>query len=795
MPSGNSLFHKFSKIAKSPKGRALLETISQAEGTAGEMGYLKRVGGTFFTSLDKKPGVRVKEFNSSAEGKYQFLNETWNDAAKALGLTDFSKESQDAAAIWLANKTGAVAELQKGNLEGAIYKSGKVWQGLPKNAKGESITGKGQSPRQANMNPTAAKNLLIKNLNIQKGNTKDPRQIAENKKASEQFFSEIAEVKKMKLTPAETNKINNEIYQKYYKTGDLGFINRVIGYRERTNENRKGLLENLKKYKNGELDSDQIEAFKKQLEKNKIDIPYLNKQKRKGEYTQDDGTLYSSYGNAAINSDELEKKILTPAYDNYGVKKLPNIFRFEEAPQEQYSEEDYNEMESLIETDDSVDPSVSDGSYRTEAEKIKADQRKGLALSETANKPKAFDPNDLLSQFEDNSMQMDPKFEYSPGKQQIPFDSIASLATGMMGMAAGNVDIKYRDEKVSEAMLNYASELEQIKNIGLPPEIEADLNMKLASAYQTGLSNIVQASNGNRNLVLGNQGQLDEARMKGIVQIAAMDVDRRDKAMAAYGEVQKYINDFNANRDIANNERRYREDEKKQMAGSALAQAGMASLMNSLQAQRENAPGSPNDMMKQFLMFHISGVNKDAKPGEPGHPDYFKEVAAKNKVVQGKKDTFGQFAKNLTDDNKEQLFNYLKENPSKNPAVNPDAEIDSTMNLFKEATGQISGQANFLKEQGVSPVEAINLNPENNAPVKENEFPALNANDYAVFNQPKPIEKPKPIITTQSPNDNAMLNYLNNGMEVEDAVDNSRKAASRHRQVNNDFENYILKAK
>ncbi len=41
---------------------------------------------------------------SSAAGKYQFLAPTWDEAQRELGLPDFSPDSQDAAATWLAER-------------------------------------------------------------------------------------------------------------------------------------------------------------------------------------------------------------------------------------------------------------------------------------------------------------------------------------------------------------------------------------------------------------------------------------------------------------------------------------------------------------------------------------------------------------------------------------------------------------------------------------------------------------------------------------------------------------------
>lgn len=71
-------------------------------------------GGKKVDDLSKHPDIPVpitsgpnKGLNSTAAGKYQFINSTWKEAAKALGLHDFGPDSQDAAAAWLAKKTYA----------------------------------------------------------------------------------------------------------------------------------------------------------------------------------------------------------------------------------------------------------------------------------------------------------------------------------------------------------------------------------------------------------------------------------------------------------------------------------------------------------------------------------------------------------------------------------------------------------------------------------------------------------------------------------------------------------------
>ena len=82
----------------------MLSSIRWAEGTAGADGYGTRFGGGKFTPGKGHPGgtVTANGYTSSAAGAYQFLGDTWKNTASTLGLKDFSKTSQDKAAVYLA---------------------------------------------------------------------------------------------------------------------------------------------------------------------------------------------------------------------------------------------------------------------------------------------------------------------------------------------------------------------------------------------------------------------------------------------------------------------------------------------------------------------------------------------------------------------------------------------------------------------------------------------------------------------------------------------------------------------
>jgi muramidase (phage lysozyme) len=94
--------------ALSPYARALLNTIAGTESP----GYNVMYGGGRFNDYSHHPdqAVRIQTGpnagrTSSAAGRYQFLNSTWQDEANKLGLKDFSPDSQDQAAWDLASST------------------------------------------------------------------------------------------------------------------------------------------------------------------------------------------------------------------------------------------------------------------------------------------------------------------------------------------------------------------------------------------------------------------------------------------------------------------------------------------------------------------------------------------------------------------------------------------------------------------------------------------------------------------------------------------------------------------
>lgn len=72
-----------------------------------------------------------KQKQTSAAGKYQILGSTWERAAKKLGITDFTPESQDKVALELLRTRKALKYIDEGNFVEALKNAGPEWASLP----------------------------------------------------------------------------------------------------------------------------------------------------------------------------------------------------------------------------------------------------------------------------------------------------------------------------------------------------------------------------------------------------------------------------------------------------------------------------------------------------------------------------------------------------------------------------------------------------------------------------------------------------------------------------------------
>jgi muramidase (phage lysozyme) len=112
-----------------PNVRAFLDMIGASEGA----GYDTLYGGGSFASYADHPRLKVSAggITSTAAGRYQFLARTWDDVAPRIGAPDFSPYWQDAAAVYLISRRGALDDVIAGRFADAVAKVSQEWASLP----------------------------------------------------------------------------------------------------------------------------------------------------------------------------------------------------------------------------------------------------------------------------------------------------------------------------------------------------------------------------------------------------------------------------------------------------------------------------------------------------------------------------------------------------------------------------------------------------------------------------------------------------------------------------------------
>jgi muramidase (phage lysozyme) len=115
---------------------AFLDMLAQSEGTAGkgDDGYNVLVGDGLFASYADHPRqlIRVRPgLSSTAAGRYQLLERTYDDLAARLRLYDFTPETQDKMARALINGRAALLDVIAGRFAIAIEKCRNIWASLP----------------------------------------------------------------------------------------------------------------------------------------------------------------------------------------------------------------------------------------------------------------------------------------------------------------------------------------------------------------------------------------------------------------------------------------------------------------------------------------------------------------------------------------------------------------------------------------------------------------------------------------------------------------------------------------
>lgn len=282
---------------------------------------------------------------------------------------------------------------------------------------------------------------------------------------------------------------------------------------------------------------------------------------------------------------------------------------------------------------------------------------------------------------------------------------------GVIGITKGQdlakTPLEMRDEMIGESYMDYTNELKKLSEIGLSVEEEAYAKRMLTESYQAGLDNIVRASGGNRNAVLGNLGRLDYQKQVGLMNLAMEDAKAKREALNKYGEATKYISEFEANKAIANNERKYQDSLLKRQAGAQLSREGFKSLVSSFNEYMDNKPGSINDIKKSHMLKTLYGYDPRIK--DPNHPNSKEQYEKRMNDLSQKAERGRQIQNFINQLPEDQRYNVLKAMRERGIMSYTDNNMESLAQEFGYKT-QSPTQEETPKYNFATQTFGINLN-------------------------------------------------------------------------------------
>lgn len=120
---------------------AFLDTIAYAEGTNTSYDYIFSFVKFYSFAGHPRRTICSGGYCSDASGRYQIKSTTWDEVRRNLGLTDFSPESQDRAAVQLIKWRGGYDDVERivgmTDFDNAAYTVRYEWASFPHSPYGQ----------------------------------------------------------------------------------------------------------------------------------------------------------------------------------------------------------------------------------------------------------------------------------------------------------------------------------------------------------------------------------------------------------------------------------------------------------------------------------------------------------------------------------------------------------------------------------------------------------------------------------------------------------------------------------
>ena len=432
---------------------------------------------------------------------------------------------------------------------------------------------------------------------------------------------------------------------------------------------------------------------------------------------------------------------------------------------ERFSYKEFEYLDAVVKNSPEYDKFKKDSKLSAEQKKAEYDKIFEQKANEYEVSRDKGDLNSYLTQVDNlaNSLPEQANKGYNADTQKGEGFDFLGAASSMFGILNGaqmsKEELPERDEQVSFLFQDFTAQVKKLSEIGLKPEDEAYAKNQIAEATQGSLEMITRASNGNRNLVLGNLGRVDYQKQKSLMDLAVLDNRIKTENLFKYGEAVKYISEFDANRDIANKQNEYQQANATKQAGAQLASAGWASLMDNIQYYKENKPGSANAMLKTHYQRQWYDVDYNEKdPTNYYHPDNHAKRVAETETYRQNVTQVNETLKSLSEED-QKLFQKFQQKTGfdfnakstidmieflKN---NPGDKGNMDLNKIQEAANAGNYSVLFDKMDSTQPIDPAvqaSLNPaemENKLGVTQSSMPTVSPEIKKAENIQNPNEK------------------------------------------------------
>lgn len=202
------------------------------------------------------------------------------------------------------------------------------------------------------------------------------------------------------------------------------------------------------------------------------------------------------------------------------------------------------------------------------------------------------------------------KFDDTRGtlfEQAGGLDSVMGMVQAGMGLRdSGEIDIP-EEQMINDMTNNHIQQVLRLKEIGMPLVDQANMRESMDNAFMSAKRAIMDASGGNRAQALSAVSNLGASRQRTALNVEIEKSKGRQKALTDYGELLKYVNDFQATEGRLHDKRTYEVQKAKKEASGKLVASGIEGIMQAVNNDKLYGKGSAYDMTNKYTEWFLTG--------------------------------------------------------------------------------------------------------------------------------------------------------------------------------------------